>query len=114
MSTTRLRRDRFSSLVLQFGLQLDEAARDPARDRARRKIQSLADVPVALVAGEEAVEDLLAVVRKRGERVVDVQGLVELGDCVIRAGRLGKLLGRLAGAGTNRVETQAARHLREP
>ena len=37
-----------------------EAARDPARDRAGREPELLADRPVALVAAEEAVEHLVA------------------------------------------------------
>ena len=37
-----------------------EAAGDPARDRAGRDVERLADRAVALVAGEEAVEDLAA------------------------------------------------------
>ena len=61
-STTRLRKRRVSSLEL--GSQFHEAAGDPARDRAGRQVERLADALVALVTGEEAVEDLAAVARE--------------------------------------------------
>ena len=46
--------------IFHRGLQLLETARNPARDRARGQVERLTDRLVALVAGEEPVEDLLA------------------------------------------------------
>ena len=41
-------------------------------------------VAVALVPGEEAVEDLLAVLGQAGQRLVDVEGLLDLGEHIVR------------------------------
>src|SRR5665213_429303 len=49
----------------QESLQFVEAPRDPARDRASGQVERLADRAVALVLGEEAVEDVAAVVGHR-------------------------------------------------
>ena len=44
--------------IFQLGLQLVQAARDAARDRAGRQVEGIADRPVALVAREESIEDV--------------------------------------------------------
>ena len=75
-----------------FFPQLDETPGDAARDRPGGKLERLADRPVALVACEEAVEDLAAVLREPGQRVMDVEGLLQLGEHVV-VGGLGQLLG---------------------
>src|SRR5437870_2268112 len=72
---TRLSWDRFSSL--EFLAQLDKAARNTAGDRARGQLERLADRSIGLVAGEEAVEDLAAVLGQPGHRFVDVECLVD-------------------------------------
>ena len=69
---------------------------------------------IALVAGEEAVEDLAAVARKRRERLVDVEGFVERRDRVVDARRLGDLARLLACAGADRVQAQPSRQLGQP
>ena len=60
-----------------MGTEADEAPGDPAGDRPRGKVECLADRLVALVAREEAVEDLPAVLGRGGESLVNCQGLVE-------------------------------------
>src|SRR4029077_15988994 len=65
-----------------------EAARDSARDRSRRDTELLADRPVALVTAEEAVEHLLALLRQLLERLADREGVVELLDGSVDAGRV--------------------------
>src|SRR5438128_8846747 len=67
-----------SGCFFQEGLQLAEAARDPARNRPRGQVERFADRAVALVVGEEAIEDLAAVVGHRRHRLVNRKGLVEL------------------------------------
>src|SRR3954470_609395 len=94
-------------------LQLPEAARDPAGDRAGRDPELLADRPVALVAAEEAVEHLLALVRELGKRLADGERLVELVEGGVDSLRLG--LGRLLACRRGHpVEADAAGHLRDP
>ena len=58
-------------------------------------IQGLADLAVALVAGEAAVEDLAAVSRELRHRLVDGERLVEPAQRVLRVRDLDVLLGRL-------------------
>src|SRR5918999_5154868 len=113
-STTRLCRDRFSSL--QLGAKFDQTAGNAAGNRARRQIERLADQAVALVPGEEAVEDLPAVPWKRRERIVHRERLVEPRNRVVDPGRLldGLLAGVLARAGPERVHAEPPRELRQP
>src|SRR6188472_4016450 len=63
---------RFFPVVPQFR----QAAGDSARDRAGGKLECVADRPIALVPREEAVEDFLAVLGQRRERLVDVERLL--------------------------------------
>ena len=102
----------FSSL--EFLAQFAEAPRDPARDRPGGQIESFADDAVALVAREEAVEDLAAVRRERLQPLVDVQCLVEALDLAVDlVGE--RLLGRLlARAGAEPVDASVSRQLGEP
>src|SRR5438105_12393491 len=72
---TRLSWDRFSSL--EFFAQLDEATGNTAGDRAGGQLERFADRPVGLVAREETVEDLPAVLGQARHRVVDVERLVD-------------------------------------
>src|SRR5262249_12312362 len=76
--------------------ELAEAARDPARDRPGRDPELLADRPVALVAAEEAVEHLLALLRELAERLAHGERLVEVLHRLLDAGRLE--IGRLVTA----------------
>src|SRR6478672_7141175 len=78
---TRLCGDRFSSLELLT--QLDEAAGNAARDRARGQFEGLADRAIGLVASEEAVEDLPAVLGQPRHGVMDVERLVDPCDRVL-------------------------------
>src|SRR5690349_24324890 len=84
-------RGRISSLTLEYISKLVEAAREAAGDRPGREAQRVPDSAVALVAGEEAVEDLLAVLRQLGHRVVHVEGVLERGQHVL-GGQLGQLV----------------------
>src|SRR5256885_6180193 len=95
---TRLCRDRFSSLELLA--QLDEAAGYSAGDRAGRQFERLADRAIGLVAGEEAVEDLPAILGQARHGVVDVERLVDPSDrLLVRIYRKLAFVGRLlAGA----------------
>ena len=83
---------------LELRAQLTEAARDPARDRPGREIEGLADRPVALVAGEKAVEDLAAAAGKGAQSVVHVESLVEPLERRVELLALRKLGRLLAGA----------------
>src|SRR4051794_5837425 len=92
-----------------------QAARDARGDRARRQGERLADRPVALVAREEAVEDLLAVLRQAGGRPPGPPRLLDLLQPVVERGgghRLRQRLGRPGGA--QAVDAQAAGELAEP
>src|SRR3954467_4518850 len=60
-----------------MSLQPGEAARDAAGDRPGREVERGGDRLVALIAREEPVEDLAAVLRRGGERLVNGQGLVQ-------------------------------------
>ena len=73
----------FGARIFQRRPQLAETARDPACDRPGRDVELLGDLPVALVAGEEPVEDLAAVGRERREPVANRQGAVELRDQLV-------------------------------
>ena len=87
-------------------LKCSEAPRDPARDRARRQIERLADRAIALVPGEEAVEDLAALAREPAESTRGLRaprpGLRSslVGDLLARSRRPGRL--RLAERSTSR------------
>src|SRR6185503_6794282 len=95
----------FSSLELSP--EFPQAARDPARDRPGRNVEGLADHPVALVAAEEPVQDLGAVLRKVLQRLVDHQRLVDALELVAGSLDLEDLLDRrLAGARTEAVDAQ--------
>src|SRR5262249_47290872 len=111
--SSRRRRDGFSSFV---GVaELDEAARDPARDRAGRQLERIADRAVALVACEEAVEDLPAVLGQLPHRLVDRERLVERADALLVGEAVLERFGRaLARARADRVDAEPARELREP
>src|SRR3954452_889405 len=86
--------------------ELGEAARDAARDRPRGDPELLADRAIALVAAEETVEHLLALVRKLGHRLAHSERIVELGDRVVDG--VGLLLGRLfASCSRETVEADA-------
>src|SRR6266403_5134749 len=111
---TRLCRDRFSSLELLA--QLDEAAGNAAGDRAGGQFEGFADCPIRLVAREEAVENLPAVVRQTGHRVVDVEGVVDPADRVlVRIYREIAFVGRLlARARSQPVDADASGELSDP
>ena len=77
-----------------------------------------ADRRVALVAREEAVEDLRAVLGEVGERGAHGQSLLEAVELVV-GGRLdalelGDVEGRLARGGAQPVDRDAPRQLRQP
>ena len=106
---------RVAFLPLECGPQLVQAAGDPAGNRPGWEAERVPDRAVALVPGEEPVEDLAAVLGQRGERTVDVEGLLQLREDV-HCGRVGDLLlaGLLAGAGPEAVDAEAAGELRDP
>jgi hypothetical protein len=96
--------------------ELVEAPGDAAGDRPRRKLERLADRAIALVPGEEAVEDLAAMLGQIRQRLVDVERLFELGEDVVRR-RLRQLLGiggELPRAGAQAVDAETAGELRDP
>src|SRR5690349_3165848 len=104
---------RLSSLELPT--EFRKAARDPAGDRARRQIQRIPDGAIALVAREEAVQDLGAMLRQRPHRLVDGHRLVELGQAVVGPGVLERLLDELfATAAAQLVDAQAPSQGRDP
>src|SRR6266516_688526 len=111
---TRLCRDRVSSL--QLLADLDQAAGDTARNRPRGQLERFADRAIGLVTGEEAVEDLPAVLGQARHRVVDVEGFVDPRDRVfVRVRRQLALLGcLLARARAQPVDAGAAGQLRDP
>src|SRR6266850_1728709 len=111
---TRLCGDRFSSLELLT--QLDEAPGNAARDRAGGQFERLAARPIGLVAGEEAVEDLPAVLGQTRHRVVDVERLVDPSERVlVRIYRKLAFVGRLlAGARSQPVDADASGQLSDP
>src|SRR5436305_781579 len=112
------RRCRGGGSSLEFYAQLSEAARDAACDRSLRDVERSADRRVALVAREEAVEDLRAVLRKVGERGADGQSLLEAVELVVGsrldALELGDVEDRLARRGAQPVDRYAPRQLGEP
>jgi hypothetical protein len=92
-----------------------KATGNPARDRAGRQIERLPDRAVALVAGEEAVENVLAVLGQLDHRFVDVESLVDLGERVLVGARGLGLVGRLfARPGSDLVDAQAPGQLGDP
>src|SRR6476660_4482266 len=111
---TRLCRDRFSSL--EFLAQLDETAGNAAGDRAGGQFERFADRAIGLVAGEEAVEDLPAVLGQARHRVVNVERLVDPADRVlVRICRKLAFVGRLlAGARSQAVDADASGQLGDP
>src|ERR671918_1300782 len=95
--------------------QAGQAAGDAAGDRPRRDPECRTDGVVALVAGEEAVEDLAAVLREAGHRLVDGEGLVQrLHGLVGAAGHRLRVDDLLAGARADPVDARAARELADP
>src|SRR6185503_12260483 len=72
-----------------------ETARDAAGDRAGRDLEDLADRLVALVAGEKAVEDLLAGLRELAQRLADAERLVEAVESLVQARGLDVLVAQL-------------------
>ena len=81
---------------------------------SRRELERLADRAVALVPGEEAVEDLAAVAGERPQPLVHVERLVEPLDRRVGASAR-RLLGRLlARAGAQPVDAGVPGQLREP
>src|SRR5919201_6179873 len=89
--------------------------RDAAGDGSRRQVELVRDRLVALVPCEEAVEDLLAVLRQAGESLVHRERLVDPRQRVVEARRLQVLSGRLlARPGAEVVDAEAARELGEP
>src|SRR6185312_1908028 len=93
-----------------------EAPGDAARDRSGREIEGLADGAVALVAGEEAVEDLPAVPGCGGEGLVDGERVLEHGQGFLRPDEIElPVRGRaLARTGAQAVDAQPSRELGEP
>ena len=77
-------------------------------------VERVADRPVALVAREEAVENLAAVPREPVERMVDVEGLVEPLDYLLCVGRLRLLHRLLAGLAAQAVDAEPPGQLAEP
>ena len=69
---------------------------------------------VALVAGEEAVEDLAAVPGELLEAGADCQRVVEQREGVVEPGGLDVLLGDLAAPGAEAVDAGAPGELGEP
>src|SRR5207245_10292874 len=110
-SSSRRRSAVVSSLELPP--HLDEAARDAARDRAGRQVENLADRPVALVAGEEAVEEIRARIAEGRQRLPDVQREIELREG-LGCAELDVLRRLDAGALAQAVDAQIPRELREP
>src|SRR5205085_11254872 len=111
--STRRGKPRLSSL--ECVLQLDEAARDPAGDRPGGELERVADRLVALVAREEAVEDLAAVPAEPAEGVADVEGLVQALELFVGLGGLRLLVDRdLAARAAQRVDAEPPCQLGEP
>src|SRR2546430_12663221 len=82
--------------IFQRGLQLFQAARNTTCNRAGGQVEGLSNRLVALVAGEEPIEDLLAVLRERREHLANGEGLVELRQAVVEPLRFDDLHRRLA------------------
>src|SRR5690606_13915044 len=78
----RIRR-RGSSIGFQFLAQGGQGPGDTAGDRAGRQPERLGDRLVALVAGEEAVQDLLLVLGEAGQRLTHDQRLVDGGERLV-------------------------------
>src|SRR5204862_5501869 len=111
---TRLCREVVSSL--QLVAKLDQTAGNATRDRARREFELLADRPVRLVAGEEAVENLAAVVGQPTHRLVHVERLIDPRDRVLVGvhGELALVGYLLPGSRAQLVEADAPGQLRDP
>ena len=99
---------------LELRSQSSEAARDSARDRAGRDLELVRDRLVALVAGEEAVEDVLAGVREPRERLAHGECLLDLLRSALSSARRPLLGRRLAASARERVETPPPCELRDP
>ena len=100
---------------IEFGTNFLETARDPAGDRPGRDVEHLADRAVALVAAEEAVEDLAARVADLVERGAHRHRVVELAEHVVDLPlvRVG-VRRRVAGVQAQPVDAEPARELGEP
>src|SRR5215510_2367331 len=111
---TRPSWDRFSSL--ERVSKLDQTAGDPARDRSGGQLERFSDRAIGLVAGEEAVEDLAAVLGQCRHRVVDVERLVDPRQRVFVG--IGCLFGLVSclfsRAGAKAVDADASGELGEP
>src|SRR5262249_53554860 len=106
-------RTRIDDGIFHCRPQLFQTPRDAAGDRPGRQLQRLADRAVALVAGEEAVEDLLAAFRQRRHRLPHRERLVELGDPIVDSGRLDVLAYRFPGS-AKAVDARSPCELRDP
>src|SRR5437763_776198 len=94
--------------------QLPEAPGDAARDRAGRELEGVADRAVALVAGEEAVEDLPARLRQPRDRLVHSERLVQIGQDRLLICRQHVVRRPLAALRGDAVEAEPARELADP
>src|SRR5205814_8750943 len=93
-----------------------EAARDAARDRPGRQLERVADRPVALVAAEEALEDLPARVADRLQAGAHRQRLVQRRQGLVHPRRLEivELRGAFAPAAAQAVDAAPPRQLADP
>src|SRR5919106_2612301 len=95
--------------------EFSQAPGDAARDRAGGDVERPTDRLVALVLREEAVEDLPAVLRKRCERLVNGERLVEQLHGLVDVVRSQLLAGELLpAAGAQPVDAEAAGELSDP
>src|SRR5439155_8296777 len=92
-----------------------EAAGDPARNRPRRDRERLADRVVALVACEEAIENLATALGQRVQRIVHGERVIEAQERLVDPRRLELVAARLlAPARPEAVDAAATRELGEP
>jgi len=100
---------------LEYLAEFCEAARDPAGDRAGGDLERFADRLIALVAREEAVEDLLAGLRQLGERLADGERFVEAVERLVGVLGLDVLAAQLlARAGADAVDREPPCELGDP
>ena len=95
-------------------LQFLETAGDAACDRAGGQVERGADRLVALVAGEESIEDVGARLTQRAERLVDVERLLDVGEPVGPDPRARLRLGGILACAAEPVDAGAAGELADP
>src|SRR5207344_1292515 len=103
-----------SALLLELCAEASEAPSDAACDRAGGNLELDGDRPVALVAGEEAVEDVLARLGQPCASLANRERSLDLGEVGALLGRHFLVRRQLPSPARDGIQTPASRELRDP